>query len=245
MDSGWQIYQLLANGQIFVLKGDRQRSAMPGEYVAAEYSGALPQIGTTVALQIAREARNLQPGFYYMFGETASDIWDENFIIRFYFNCTSEHVAELITYLTQNLNAYLVPYRMKALTDPSQYTRTDSMVLYCARRYFAIVTRIIGQLPSALLDRLEDAVPLFTKRLRAGVGLAEDPGNGESFGMHRCRLTAEGIIDAWRQGRNDPQARLDAVDARFGRNGLQLDRPYLAAGSSDQFEIVAPETVAA
>jgi hypothetical protein len=180
-----------------------------------------------------------------MFGEAPGDVWDETFIVRFYFGCTSEHVPELVAHLTQNLNAYFVPYRMKALTDPSYYTRLDPVVLYCARRYFSVVARIIGQLPSSVLGRLKDATPLFTKRLRAGIGIAEDPGNGESFGMHRCRLTAEGITDAWRQGRNDAQSRLDAIEARFARNGLQLDRPYLAAGSVDQFEIVAPEEASA
>ena len=47
------------------------------------------------------------------------------------------------------------------------------MVLYCARRYFQIVARIIERLPVAAGRHLAATVPLFTKRLRAGVGLAE------------------------------------------------------------------------
>ena len=56
-----------------------------------------------------------------MFSEVPPDIWDEFFLIRFYFNCTAEGVPELVAYLTSTLNRYQVPYRMKALTDPSQY----------------------------------------------------------------------------------------------------------------------------
>jgi hypothetical protein len=236
-DPGWQIYQLGAGGQIFVIKGDRQRSAMPGEYIAAEYSNGTLQVGASVVLRISRESRTIQPGFYYMLGEVPSDIWDEHFLIRFYFNCTAQDVAELVAHLTQDLNRFQVPYRMKALTDAGLYTRRDSMVLYCARRYFQIVARIIGNLPLSVLQQLESSVPMFTKRVRAGVGLAEDPGNGESFGMHRCRLTAEGIVDAWRQHYREPEAWLQAVEARFTLNGLKLNHPYLGPGSIECFDL--------
>jgi len=240
-DPGWQIYQLGTGGQIFVIKGDRQRAAMPGEYVAAEYSGGTPQVGASVVLRISRESRTIQPGFYYMLGEVPSDIWDEHFLIRFYFNCTAQGVVELVAHLTRDLNRFQVPYRMKALTDAGHYTRCDAMVLYCAHRYFQIVARIIGNLPLSVLQQLEGSVPMFTKRLRAGVGLAEDPGNGESFGMHRCRLTAEGIVDAWQQNHMGPEAWLQAVDARFTLNGLKLNYPYLGPGSIECFELAESE----
>jgi len=71
--------------------------------------------------------------------------------------------------------------------------------------------------------------------------LAEDPGNGESFGMHRCRLTAEGIVDAWRQNHMGPEAWLQAVDARFTLNGLKLNYPYLGPGSIECFELAESE----
>jgi hypothetical protein len=66
-----------------------------------------------------------------------------------------------------------------------------------------------------------------------GVGAADDPGNGESFGMHRCRLLAEGLVEAYRSNIAGTDARIKAVQARFSQNGLNLDAPYLAPGLAE------------
>ena len=244
-DPGWQVYQAGADGRIFVLKGDRQRAAVPGEYVTDAYLGAPPSVGAMVTLRVPREGRAVQPGFHHMFGEVPGDLWDESFLVRFYFHCTPQHVAELVAALTQQLNRAQVPYRMKALSDATHYTRSDAMVLYIARRYLRIVAWLVEALPPALLATLRDAVPLFTRRLRPGIGLAEDPGNGESFGMQRCRLLAEAMLSAWRLGQIEPEARLRAAKARFAADGLSLDAPWLAPGSVDVFEAGLPEGAAA
>jgi hypothetical protein len=71
------------------------------------------------------------------------------------------------------------------------------------------------------------------------VGTAEDPGNGESFGMHRCRMIAEGIVDAWIAGDQSVETRWNAIGARFSAGGFQLNLPYLGAGSIDFHEVPA------
>jgi hypothetical protein len=244
-DPGWQIYQVAANGQVFILKGDRQRAATPGEYIAEQMTGLAPAAGSTVTLRVARESHILQPGFYYMFGEIPTDIWDEHTLIRFYFSCTAQGITDLVHHLTGELNRYQVPYRMKALTDPAHYTRTDSMVLYCARRYFAPIAGIIMSLGPAATAGLKDSVPLFAKPMRPGVAVAEDPGNNQSFGMHRCGLVAEGLVDAWQQGAREPDKRLDCVAARFTANRLRLERAYLGPDAVDHFIMPGLEAVAA
>jgi hypothetical protein len=226
-DSGWQVYQVTPAGQIFVLKGDRQRSAQPGEYVMEQAPGLPPQPGAIVTLRVVRGSLTAQPGFYHMSGEALADIWDENFLVRFYFHCTPQHVDTLVATLTRALIQNRIPYRMKALSDATHYTRTDSAVLYCARRYMPVVGWIIGTLPEEVLAPLRHPVPLGTKRFAPGIGVAEDPGGGESFGMNRCRMMAEAIIETWQQGRKEPEARLSALEAIFTRNALSIDRPYL------------------
>ena len=110
------------------------------------------------------------------------------------------------------------------------------MVLYVARRYFPLTTRIVQDMPEAISGALRAPVPWFARTLQPGIGMAEDPGNSESFGMHRCRLVAEGITDAWRQGDQSQSGRIRAVEARFAMNGMKVDRPHLNAGSVDWFE---------
>lgn len=232
-DPGWAVYRTGPAGQVFVHKGGRHRSATPGEYATA--TGALPGVGSFVWLRALSDSFTTQPGFYYLFGETLPGAWDDSGLVRFYLHTTSAGVCDLVEHLTGQLNRYLVPYRMKTLTDPSAYGRADGTVLYVSREVFQTVARILLTLPGPVADGLRPRVPLFTWRLRPGVGVAEEPNNGESFGMHRCRLAAEGVVEAWKQGRQTLEARLRAVRERFDHHGVRFDQPYLNPGSCDYF----------
>lgn len=240
-DPGWEVYRSGPGGQLCVSKGDRHRSASPGDYATGGIPGAMPRIGERVWLRAPRESRTTQPGFYYLFGETLSGAWDDASLVRFYFHSTADGVCALIDHLTGQLNRYFVPYRMKTLTNPAHYGRADGTVLYVARDSFQIVARLLRALPEPVAAGLLPRVPLFTWRLRPGVGVAEEPNTGESFGMHRCRLAAEGVVEAWRQGRQTREARLQAIRDRFVRHGVHLDRPYLNPGSCDYFSALSAQ----
>ena len=236
-EAGWSIYSIAPNWTASVQKGDRQRNVVPGEFLSSLPPGVMPQAGTTVSVLAPRESVNAQPGFYFAFGETLTDSWDDHSLLRFYFHVPSERAPELLDFMTLNLNRYQVPFRMKALTEPVMYQRSDAAVLYVARRYYDITARIVRDLPAAVAGQLKDSTPLFTKPLQPGVGLAEDPNTGESFGMHRCRMMAEGIVDAWMRGDQSADGRLNAIAARFGGSGFRLDLPYLNPGSVDLHDI--------
>lgn len=140
--------------------------------------------------------------------------------------------------VTSLLNRFQVPFQAKAPLSPSLYDRTDAIVLYVGVRYFVIAARIVDAARKAA--RLTPSVPLFTKRLWPGIGVAIEPGTGESFGSHRCRLVAEGIVETWRAGKKGVSARMAAVAARFSSAGLDLARPYLGPGWLDVFLPPAP-----
>lgn len=234
-DYGWQVYQLGPNGQIFILKGDRQRTAMPGEFLVTGAPGIAPQVGHGVTLRIVRESDAVQPGFFFMFSETPTDVWDDFYLVRFYFHSTAEGAPGVVRYLTSGLNRYQIPYRMKALSDSGLYTRRDAIVLYVARRYYAISARLVLDMPGDVAGALKPSTPLFTRMIRPGAALAEDPRTGESFGMHRCRLVAQGLVRAWAHGQHGEAERMAAVDAEFVSAGLSLDRPWLNPASVDIF----------
>jgi HopA1 effector protein family len=237
-DLNWRIYAVGQNGQLFLQKGEFQHTAMPGEYIS---QGAPLQPGAYVNLWIQRESAQAQPGFYFVYSETPTDAWDEFELLRYYFHATAKSAPALIRYWTGELNRFRVPFRLKTLTEVTQYTRTDAMVLYFARRYHPLAARLALQMPADVADGLRPETPLFARTLRPGVGIAEDPNTGESFGMHRCRLTAEGILDAWATGLQTVDARLRAIEARFRAAQLNLDRPHLSPGSSDLEDV--PEKV--
>jgi len=236
-ENGWTIYALGQNGQVWLQKGDRQRSAVAGEYITSGVPGMPPQAGSVVSVLSPRESMISQPGFYYIYGETLSDAWDEHALLRFYFHATAESAPDLLHYLIGNLNRYQEPFRMKALVEPSMYQRSDAVVLYTAKRYYDISVRIIRGMPREVAASLRPSTPLFTRMVQPGVGTSEDPGNNESFGMHRCRMLAEGIVDAWMAGDQSVEGRLRAIAARFTAAGFQLSLPHLSPGSIDFHEV--------
>jgi len=238
-ETGWTVYAVAPNGQLSLQKGDRQRMAIPGEYISTGPPGMPPQIGSVVTVAVPRESANAQPAFYFMYGETLSDVWDEFALLRFYFHASSECAPDLIEYLTHSLNRYQVPFRMKALNEPVMYQRSDAVVLYLAKRFYDIATRIVRDMPSALAAQLRKSTPLFTLPVQLGVGMAEDPNNGESFGMNRCRMLAEGIVDAWMKGDQSVGGRLNAIAARFAAGGFNFNLPYLSPGSADLRDVPA------
>jgi hypothetical protein len=235
-DHGWRIYALGPNGQVYVQKGEFQRTAIAGEFLSLGQPGTSPKVGDSVQVWVHAAALGLQPGFYFAFGEVPSDVWDDFSLVRYYFHSTAAAAPGVLEHVTAQLNRYRVPFRMKALTQPSHYDRADAIVLYAARRYFNAVARTLCALPDQVSQELRETPPLFTKKLQRGIGIAEEPNTGESFGMHRCRLTAEGILDAWMQGTQTAGARMQAVAARFESNRLKLEAPYLNPVSVDLFE---------
>lgn len=239
-DPGWTVFQLGANGQVYVRKGERERVATPGAFLTEAMVGMAPQLGASVSLRAPRESLDIQPGYCFAFGETLDELADQLSIVRVYFNVGAEAAAALFAELTGLLNRYQTPFHLKAPVAPAAYDRVDAAVLYVGARHFPIVARIVA----LVRDRvpLEDRTPLFTKRLWPGIGVAMEPGSGESFGSHRARLVAEGLVEAWRQGGFDPEARLRAVAERFAASGLDLARPWLTPGAADRFE--APQPVA-
>ena len=234
-DRGWIIQQFGPNGQAFVHKGDRERIAMPGAFIFDGPPGMAPQIGSQVSLRAPCEALEAQPGYYFAFGETLDELADQLSLTRLYFHCASDGAPSLVGELTGALNRFQTPFQMKTPAAPALYARTDAAVLYVGQRYFPIVARIVAQVRKAI--PLEPATPLFTKTLWPGIGAAVEPGSGESFGSHRCRLMAEGIVDAWRQGEQGTHTRLAAIKQRFANEGLDLARPWLGPNGFDPFEL--------
>lgn len=230
-EGGWSVYAMGQGGQISLQKGDRQRFAVPGEFLSHGTPGVAPQMGTIVSVFVPRESTSAQPGFYFVYGETLSDVWDEHNLLRFYFHAPSVSVPGLIAYLTGALNDRQAPFKLKALSEPALYPRTDAMVVYLAKRYYELTVRLVREMPPELAMELRASTPLFTWPVQPGVGLAEDPNTGESFGMHRCRLMAEGLVEAWRQSQTTTEGRLQAVAERFVQERFNLEQPHLNPGS--------------
>jgi type III HopA1-like effector protein len=235
-DSGWQITRMEPSGQVFAQKGGRARSLWPGEFLTFDGPGVPPRVGSQVSVYFPHESRTMQPGFYFAFSEVESDPADESRLTRFYWNVCEQGAVPLTGWITQTLNRFQIPFRYKCLTIAGQFERVDAAVLYVSKKFFRISAELLATGRETLREFLRPETPLFTRHLAPGLAFAEDPGNGESFGMNRCRILAEALWSAASKGLVREDQRFQEVTAHFTQYGLRLDQAHLNAQSADFYE---------
>ncbi|MFN8108345.1 MAG: T3SS effector HopA1 family protein [Thermoleophilia bacterium] len=159
---------------------------------------------------------------------------------RWYWHLRPDAAVAFVTDVCERLNAVDAAFHLKVLADPDIYGRADGGVLTTARADREVVVRA-----AALLLRrfgaMHPVVPaLSTLRLAPGLGFAEDPDDGRSFGATRCALVAGGLWDGFLAGAAGADERLEAVRARLALAGLDPDRPHLGPGGGDDPLLPAP-----
>ncbi len=117
------------------------------------------------------------------------------------------------------------------------YKRYDSGVLYFEKGNYEVVRQVLEAVYAENQSYFQPEVPLFTMQLAPGLGLAEEPdqkfGIQESFGMNRCQIVANGLLEAWYEGDNSIEGRMRAIIEQFSRLGIDLQHPYVNANSED------------
>ena len=229
---GWQLLDQRVDGTVQVSKSGRFRSAAPADYERDE-----SPIGLLYRLRIVREQRDWLPMFYFAHSETLPNQFEDRDNLRFYFHCDPSEATKIIRSVTGTLNRYETPFRLKCLNHPKLYGRSDALVLYLEKRYAPFVARCLIHLEATEAWNLSESVPLFTRRLAPGISIAEDPGDGQSFGQQRCRLLAEAMIDAYQSGCLHKPTVVDKIASRFRRDGFRLATPHLNPGSVDWLDI--------
>lgn len=241
-EAGWKVFQAEPGGAVHIIKGDVATVAQPGQYAYLPGAGRAPLAGAIVDFSVARQSLQHQPGTYYAFGDAVAGDYDMARLTRLYFNVPSAQVDGLLRRLGRELNRYRVPYRFKCPVDPQRFERSDSAVLYLARRYAPVALRLLRPLAGELAARLRADVPLFTRALLPGIGAADEPGDGQSFGQSRARILAQALVDAGAGAGVD--ARRAALAARLRQHGLDPFRPYLAPGLEDIYSLPSEEAAA-
>jgi class II lanthipeptide synthase len=153
-------------------------------------------------------------------------------LIRLYWNLSAEGAARFVHETTSVFNAAGLPFRLKVLNDPGRFTRCDAAVVYLYKSDFPGAARQVKRVYTDVDGYLKPLTPVFTRTLAPGLGFAEDPGEGESFGEHRCRLLADGMVRAHEDGAASLEERLEVAVKRFTEGGISLSEPYLSPGST-------------
>lgn len=236
-EPGW-IVQAVETDGTFVVR--RQRDdllvwARPDQFRSG---GGAPEIGPIGRVRVAKELREMLQGYYMAFGDAdrgQDDGHEPTDIVRFYWNLTAEGAVPWIRELTGRFNAAGIPFHAKVLSDPAAYVRADAGVLYVERGNVAGTLDLLPDVHANVRTSLRSTVPMFTKRLAPGLAVAEDPGDGRSFGQHRCQLIAEALVRAFEAAAVGFASRLQTVVDRFADEGLSVARPWLNTRSGDVY----------
>lgn len=228
VDPGWRVQAMPSAGIVSATRNGATRSLAPGQYRA---DGEV-QVGQIVTRIVAKEARQLQPGFYYAYGETEFEYSPT--ILRFYWNLQAPGAPILLQAATRLLNRYRVPFLFKCLDDPRAYLRRDAAVLFVKRQYLHVCREVLPQLHAAASAWLRDEVPFLTLRLAPGLGFAENPPGITSFGVHRMQLLAGGLLRA-PDSATAPIERVAEVTRQFAAHGIDVAHPFLNPGSDPDY----------
>jgi hypothetical protein len=192
-----------------------------------------------VAVRVPKERCNILPGFYLAIGDAQSDAEDAG-IVRLYWHLWAAGAAPLTSALTGALNRAGVPFELKLLADPSAYPRSDAAVVYLAPDAYGRVRSLLPQIHSAIRPWLKMPVSAFVKRIAPGLGLAEGPGDGSSFGHHRATLLAAVLASVELLGAAAGATVAGALLERLREAGWDPNRFYLGQGSLDCYPELDP-----
>ncbi len=191
--------------------------------------------GSLADVRMPKDLPGARPGLLEVRGDTAP-LPDDAQRARLIWNITAVGAVTLVARLSYALNQAAIGFTLELFDDPARYADGPGAQLLLARGDVAALRGTLKPLLRSIGAHMSDGAPAFGKPLARGLALVEEPGGGESFAEHRCRLLAEAIVAADAQGMHSAGARLAAVRERFSAAGIDLDAPYLQPGSADAYD---------
>jgi HopA1 effector protein family len=223
-EPGWIVHR--CDHDEAIVSGPRVRVRVPPADCRVDGGGVIAA-GAGVSLRLSKELPALSPGFFMLVSDAPFDAASGAGVVRVYWHVTASGAPPLVRALTTRLNTESVPFRLKLADHPALFGRCDPAVLYLPVDTFGSVTPLLREVADSLRARLHPRIPAFTLGLAPGVGLAESAGTGQSFGISRCVLLAEGIVNAHEQRIHGTSARVVEAIGHLAASGVEIDAPYL------------------
>jgi hypothetical protein len=201
------------------------RPIIPGDPLA---------VGAAVDVHLPSALPGRSAGYYLVLGDVPLPADDGARTARLYWNVAPDGAAPLMRAITETLNRRRISFQFKILNNPDSYDRCDSAVLYVKPSAVLTKQAALREIYETVAIHMRDGVPALTLQIARGLGVADGPPDGASFGMQRCQLIAEGLVGA--ESRGFPEERVDSVLETFRNAGVDPGRPYLNPKSASRFE---------
>ena len=173
------------------------------------------------------------PGFLMVHGSRGHSL-DGGDILRLYLSVPDPLGAPEVWGRTLTLLEEAgVRYQAKALSARSSYPRNDAIVVYLGSSSWPAVPALVEGLRGT--EGLGTGASLYTASLAPGVAWAWEPDDAQvsdrtlSFGQHRSRLIAEGLVRAVREGTD----RATEVARSLEEGGVPAGSLHRGHGSPD------------
>jgi hypothetical protein len=228
-ETGWVARAVGPLGAIAAFRGGDELHLYPPDYVNVTRLAAPVRVGDSVAVTKRRDAAEPQDGWWLTWG--AAGAAPAESMLRVYWNSGADGVAPLVNAITAVLENLELPYTMKCPADTTLFGRTDALVLYLAPDVWSAAKAGLRSAYERTAARIRPAAPPLTLRLANGVGIAEDPANGSSFGQSRALAVADGVLEVLAAGHVDTEDIIATLATRLSAHGISPDRPYLRHGS--------------
>lgn len=243
LSPGWRVVRRVTGARWQVTNGEISLLATARELTST--SGRL-RTDLPVSLRFPGHLPYASPGFYVAVGEAGPPAAATP-AVRVYVNARVESAPAVLARLTTLMRDPPCPAICKVVNHPSGFGRPDSVVVFLEREAFLSLMPALERTLGRFLPRLNPGIPAFAKPWMPGVALAEQPaldapGAAVSFGEHRSRLIARGLVRAFLTlARSKPAERDDAslrrklVGMALSEAGVDAAALYLNPGSEDLY----------
>lgn len=222
-DFGWNVLKnpdrglVLAEKNSLTLHIDIERHLAPD----TKY----PSQGDNIAIRLPHN--RIESEFYVAIGDGGL-IEEDAMTISVYFNVDSQGAIVLMKKLTEYLNSQIIPFEFSVLIVPEDYYRYDAGILRIPHRYYQTIQPTLTEILVETRSHFQPQIPLFTKQIALGVGLAEDPlVEPYDFGSNRCQIIADALIAAWKQKKRSPKEKINLIERFLTQQKVDLKHPYL------------------
>ncbi|MEH2362416.1 T3SS effector HopA1 family protein [Nostoc sp.] len=190
-------------------------------------------VGDIVA--VSMPSNQLKLGYYTAIGDAVS--LSDGLRVFIYFNFNPEGAVAFMKGLTTQLNTMQVFFTFLVDYNPDNYGRYYSGLVSFYSNDYKLAIQVIKSLYEENQSQFQHQVPIFNKVLAPGISLAEKPefefNFMENFGMNRCQIVANALLEAHKNGDESKEARMKYILQHFDYFKIDLERPYLNPDSED------------
>jgi hypothetical protein len=193
LDPDWQIVAATENDELIVVKDGLHLYINPHKHLSKDFNQAA--IGSVVPIYLPHNLVGRDT--YIIVGNLGIPNLTNS--VQIYFNFTPDAAVAIAQKITLEFNKLGIPFQFAILHDPALFYRYDAGTLWLAQTSYLEVQEVLANIYQAHQAEFSPDVPLFTKQLAPGLGLAELSATPDTFGMQRCELLATGLLAAMEQ----------------------------------------------